>query len=168
MNKLTSVHTQLPYDFYSLPFCQPPNGISEFAENLGEILTGDIIQNSAYKVMMKIKTSCQLLCRKLYTPEELSQFSDKIDKDYMVNWWVYDILILPYTCYFTCLPCCLPIRIVDNLPAATTYYMEEELDENMNPSGEPHYEKGFAVGFVGVEDVCFLLFGFLFSSSIFF
>ena len=41
--------TQLPYDYYSLPFCRPPT-IEESAENLGEVLSGDRIENSMYKV----------------------------------------------------------------------------------------------------------------------
>lgn len=49
VNKLTSVHTQLPYKYYSLPFCEP-NGIIDKVENLGEILRGDRIENSPYSV----------------------------------------------------------------------------------------------------------------------
>jgi transmembrane 9 superfamily protein 2/4 len=49
VNKLTSVHTQLPYAFYSMPFCAPEQLISK-VENLGEILLGDRIMNSAYIV----------------------------------------------------------------------------------------------------------------------
>merc|ERR1712065_29926 len=49
VNKLTSVHTLMPLDFYSLPFCRPPN-IEDAAENLGEHLTGEAIHNSAYKI----------------------------------------------------------------------------------------------------------------------
>ena len=37
VNKLTSVHTQLPYDYYSLPFCEPAEGKIRVAENLGEV-----------------------------------------------------------------------------------------------------------------------------------
>ena len=39
VNKLTSTHTQIPYDYYSLPFCKPGE-IRDVAENLGEILRG--------------------------------------------------------------------------------------------------------------------------------
>ena len=53
VNKLDSVHTQLPYDFYSLPFCMPEK-IEESAENLGEVLSGDRIENSMYKVAQRI------------------------------------------------------------------------------------------------------------------
>lgn len=41
--KMTSIHTQLPYEYYSLPFCRPKKGsaIIYKSENLGEILRGD-------------------------------------------------------------------------------------------------------------------------------
>ena len=36
--KLTSTHTQLPYDYYSLPLCRPKNGTLVYkSENLGEL-----------------------------------------------------------------------------------------------------------------------------------
>lgn len=49
VNKLDSVKTQLPYDYYSLPFCQPLE-IEEASENLGEVLSGDRIETSKYEV----------------------------------------------------------------------------------------------------------------------
>lgn len=40
--KMTSTHTQLPYDYYSIPFCVPKNGSKDYkSENLGEVLRGD-------------------------------------------------------------------------------------------------------------------------------
>lgn len=49
VNKLTSTKTQLPYSYYSLPYC-PPDHIVDSAENLGEVLRGDRIENSPYVV----------------------------------------------------------------------------------------------------------------------
>ena len=49
MNKLTSTKTQIPYDYYALPFCKP-NKPGLQAENIGEALSGDRIENSVYKV----------------------------------------------------------------------------------------------------------------------
>lgn len=49
VNKLTSTKTQLPYSFYSLPYCTPAK-IVDSAENLGEVLRGDRIENSKYVV----------------------------------------------------------------------------------------------------------------------
>lgn len=49
VNKLTSIKTQLPYSYYSLPFCTPKT-IVDSRENLGEVLRGDRIENSPYVV----------------------------------------------------------------------------------------------------------------------
>lgn len=49
VNKLSSTKTQLPYSYYSLPYCQPDT-IVDSAENLGEVLRGDRIENSPYVV----------------------------------------------------------------------------------------------------------------------
>lgn len=49
VNKLTSTKTQLPYSYYSLPYCAPEK-IQDSAENLGEVLRGDRIENSLYAV----------------------------------------------------------------------------------------------------------------------
>ena len=45
VNKLSSVKTQLPYEYYHLPFCKPDKIVNS-AENLGEVLRGDRIENS--------------------------------------------------------------------------------------------------------------------------
>ena len=52
MNKLSSIKTQLPYEYYSLPYCRPEK-IVHSAENLGEVLRGDRIENSLYQVCMR-------------------------------------------------------------------------------------------------------------------
>ncbi|PIK36804.1 hypothetical protein BSL78_26361 [Apostichopus japonicus] len=49
--KMTSTKTQLPYEFYSIPMCEPPKDeIEHRLENLGEVLRGDRIVNTLYKV----------------------------------------------------------------------------------------------------------------------
>ena len=63
VNKLTSTKTQLPYSYYSLPFCKPDT-IVDSAENLGEVLRGDRIENSPYVV----STSLLLV---MYSPYQL-------------------------------------------------------------------------------------------------
>ena len=42
VNKIDSVLTQLPFAYYSLPFCKPSE-IRDVAENLGEILRGCVL-----------------------------------------------------------------------------------------------------------------------------
>ncbi len=46
---LTSVRSQLGYDYYRLPFCKPEK-IESVAESLGEVLAGDRMENSVYQV----------------------------------------------------------------------------------------------------------------------
>jgi len=52
VNKLSSTKTQLPYSYYSIPYCRPQE-IVDSAENLGEVLRGDRIENSPYEVNRK-------------------------------------------------------------------------------------------------------------------
>ena len=53
VNKLTSTKTQLPYEYYSLPYCRP-DPIVNSAENLGEVLRGDRIENSLYQIEIRL------------------------------------------------------------------------------------------------------------------
>ena len=49
VNKLSSVKTQLPYEYYTLPYCKPDKVVHS-VENLGEVIRGDRIENSVYLV----------------------------------------------------------------------------------------------------------------------
>ena len=74
VNKLTSTKTQLPYEYYMLPFCQPDT-LETVAENLGEVLRGDKIMNSNYELKMGVEETCKILCRKELTASEAREFS---------------------------------------------------------------------------------------------
>lgn len=94
VNKLSTVKTLLSYDYYSLDFCPPADGVQDAAENLGEYLTGQDIQNSPYELYMLRQSMCNVLCRRTLDRAKLDAFIEKVDEEYYVNW------------------------IVDNLPAA--------------------------------------------------
>ena len=126
VNKLTSTKTQLPYEFYSLPFCQPAL-VKDTAENLGEVMRGDKIVNSDYDIKMNTEESCKVLCKKNYEPNQLAAFSAKVDDDYRVNW------------------------IVDNLPAATR--VVEPGGDSGPTKIISIYERGFPLGFKGSADI---------------
>eukprot|EP00442_Polarella_glacialis_P045563 CAMPEP_0115078352 /NCGR_PEP_ID=MMETSP0227-20121206/17506_1 /TAXON_ID=89957 /ORGANISM="Polarella glacialis, Strain CCMP 1383" /LENGTH=626 /DNA_ID=CAMNT_0002465737 /DNA_START=69 /DNA_END=1949 /DNA_ORIENTATION=+ len=113
VNKLTSVKTQLPYGYYSLPFCQPEGGIQDSVENLGEILGGDLIENSPYDLRMREDQTCKLLCKKELTKGNKNMFRNMIEDGYLVNW------------------------MVDNLPAATKYVRRSDGDKMMYMNGFP-------------------------------
>jgi len=98
VNKLTSVKTQLPYGFYTMPFCTPQD-LGDSTESLGEILLGDQVENSAFEIKMNVNESCKVLCEPISLKDKGNNVTlkDMIDNEYQVNW------------------------LVDNLPAATPY-----------------------------------------------
>lgn len=63
VNALTSTKTQIPRDYYRLPFCQPDGGPNMASENLGEFLTGNKIQSSPYIINMLHDVYCQKVRR---------------------------------------------------------------------------------------------------------
>ncbi|EFJ35060.1 hypothetical protein SELMODRAFT_165859 [Selaginella moellendorffii] len=85
VNKLTSVKTQLPYDYYSLAFCKPGKVLNS-AENLGEVLRGDRIENSPYVFRMREDSYCNIVCKtdKL-SKKNARKFKRKINEEYHVN-----------------------------------------------------------------------------------
>eukprot|EP00515_Schizochytrium_aggregatum_P009007 CAMPEP_0202076014 /NCGR_PEP_ID=MMETSP0964-20121228/4548_1 /ASSEMBLY_ACC=CAM_ASM_000500 /TAXON_ID=4773 /ORGANISM="Schizochytrium aggregatum, Strain ATCC28209" /LENGTH=626 /DNA_ID=CAMNT_0048643235 /DNA_START=56 /DNA_END=1936 /DNA_ORIENTATION=- len=85
VNKLTSVKTQLPFEYYSLPVCKPSH-IEDAPENLGEVLAGDTIENSLYMLRMNVPEKCKHLCTLNYKKEEIAMFQEKIRDDYRVHW----------------------------------------------------------------------------------
>jgi hypothetical protein len=56
VNSLSSFETELPYEYYTMPFCQPPEGIRKMSTsaNLGTILMGLRIENSPYNFTMQV------------------------------------------------------------------------------------------------------------------
>ncbi|KAH6819250.1 Endomembrane protein 70 protein family [Perilla frutescens var. frutescens] len=85
VNSLTSIETELPFSYYSLPYCKPQGGIKKSAENLGELLMGDQIDNSPYRFRMNVNESLYLC-----TTPELSENDVKLLKQrtrdlYQVN-----------------------------------------------------------------------------------
>ena len=76
---------------------------------------------------MKMVEACKILCIANYNGDELGQFAERTEEDYRVN------------------------LMVDGLPAATKIYMELPADDEEEPRFA--YEKGFALGFMGSEEV---------------
>lgn len=120
VNKLTSTKTQLPYSYYSLPFCRPEK-ILDSAENLGEVLRGDRIENSPtwwvkiycnignffasvgqlsswpywmwnlLQFKMREPQMCSIVGRIKLDAKEAKEFKEKINDEYRVN--MYDIYL---------------------------------------------------------------------------
>ena len=98
VNKMTSSKTQLPYGYYTLPFCKPEM-VTNAVENLGEVLHGSVIQNSPYDIFMG-KSDFKVACRVELTKNTAALLAKRIKEDYRVH------------------------LIMDNLPAATKMIRE--------------------------------------------
>ncbi|MDA9766654.1 transmembrane 9 family protein [bacterium] len=120
VNKLTSTVTQLPYDYYALPYCKPDK-IKHAAENLGEVLRGDRIENSLYSLEMRFDDRCKVQCRKELSEQEAKTLKGMIKDEYRVQ------------------------MILDNLPVGMTRYVEDEQGRRKK------YERGYPVGFTTTD-----------------
>lgn len=84
VNKLSSTKTQLPYDYYSLPYCRP-KVLKSIAENLGEVLRGDRIESSIYEFKFRENDRCRVACRQTLSRSAAESFRDSIEDEYRVN-----------------------------------------------------------------------------------
>ncbi|KAL3692085.1 hypothetical protein R1sor_005736 [Riccia sorocarpa] len=86
VNSLTSIDTELPFGYYTLPFCKPVDGVKQVAENLGEVLMGDRIENSPYRFKMDVNESSVMLCLgHALNDNEVKHFKQRIDDFYQIN-----------------------------------------------------------------------------------
>ncbi|XP_078443354.1 endomembrane protein 70 protein family [Wolffia australiana] len=97
VNSLTSFETEMPFSYYSLPFCRPEGGVHDSAENLGEILMGDRIESSPYTFRMNTNESEIFLCQTSpLSSEDLALFSKRIDEMYQVNFILDNLPAIRY------------------------------------------------------------------------
>ncbi|KAL0340139.1 UNVERIFIED_CONTAM: Transmembrane 9 superfamily member 12 [Sesamum radiatum] len=85
VNSLTSIETELPFSYYSLPYCKPKGGIKKSAENLGELLMGDQIDNSPYRFRMNVNESVYLCTTPPLSEQEVKLFKQRTRDMYQVN-----------------------------------------------------------------------------------
>lgn len=96
VNSLTSIETELPFSYYSLPYCKPLGGVKKSAENLGELLMGDQIDNSPYRFRMN-KNETVFLC--ITTPlseNEVKLLKQRTRDLYQVNMILDNLPVMRY------------------------------------------------------------------------
>ncbi|KAG8487845.1 hypothetical protein CXB51_018048 [Gossypium anomalum] len=98
VNSLTSIDTEMPFSYYSLPFCKPKEGVKDSAENLGELLMGDRIENSPFKFKMYVNESEIFLCQsKKLSADDFKLLKKRIDEMYQVNLILDNLPAIRYT-----------------------------------------------------------------------
>jgi transmembrane 9 superfamily member 2/4 len=123
VNLMTSIHTQVPKDYYHLSFCRPRDGPKMASQNLGEFLTGNKIQSSPYLINMLAEAYCTKLCQVKLSKLEAAKMKLHIKygyHGYHNNW------------------------IIDNLPSAV-------ISSTSNGEKMKHYAGGFPIGFIASD-----------------
>lgn len=115
--KMTSAHTQLPFEYYSMQFCKPKDGVVIYSsENLGQIIRGERIVNTPYTIKMAENSECSVLCNTVnWDAKASAEASYRIEHEYFVH------------------------LIMDNLPCATRFSIPD--------TGEVQYEPGYRLGY---------------------
>mmetsp|Transcript_1088 Transcript_1088/g.3258 ORF Transcript_1088/g.3258 Transcript_1088/m.3258 type:complete len:662 (+) Transcript_1088:300-2285(+) len=122
VNSLVSFKTELPYDYYSMPFCKPSNGVKKSPKNvnIGTMLTGQKIQNSPYNFTLLVEQKGVSACSEGYygpmSAEEVNTLKNRIKDNYRVN------------------------MILDNLPVTA-----QDLESNHSVI-RPGFDLGFMLG----------------------
>ena len=96
VNSLTSIETELPFSYYSLPYCQPKEGVKKSAENLGELLMGDQIDNSPYRFRMNVNESVYLCTTKPLSEHEVKLLKQRTHDLYQVNMILDNLPVMRY------------------------------------------------------------------------
>jgi transmembrane 9 superfamily protein 2/4 len=97
VNSLTSIETELPFSYYSLPYCKPPEGVKKSAENLGEILMGDQIDNSPYRFRVNVNESVYLCTTDPLTKEQAELLKKRARNLYQVNMILDNLPVMRFT-----------------------------------------------------------------------
>nr|XP_043623473.1 transmembrane 9 superfamily member 7-like [Erigeron canadensis] len=124
VNKLSSTKTQLPYEYYYLNYCKPKH-VTNSAENLGEVLRGDRIENSVYTFSMREEQPCKVGCRVKLDAGSAKKFKEMIDDEYRVN------------------------MILDNLPVAV---LRQRRDGSQSTTYEHGFRVGFKGNYAGSKE----------------
>eukprot|EP01098_Paradermamoeba_levis_P015038 TRINITY_DN7435_c0_g1_i1.p1 TRINITY_DN7435_c0_g1~~TRINITY_DN7435_c0_g1_i1.p1 ORF type:complete len:290 (+),score=32.19 TRINITY_DN7435_c0_g1_i1:670-1539(+) len=119
--RLDSAVTQLPLNFYSLPFCLPVAARAK-RENLGEMFRGDRILDSVYAINALVDVPCRVVCSMAFPVEDLPSLDELISQKYQIHW------------------------ILDNLPA-----MISEDPKPQFLAWPKYRQEGFPVGVRGVD-----------------
>lgn len=79
------------YQYYDLPFCTPPEGKHYKSEDLGEVLEGDRLVTTPYRIHFRRDVEQQVLCSKKLAPEEVEAFRDAVKQDYYFQMFFDDL-----------------------------------------------------------------------------
>lgn len=107
VNRLDSVESVLPFEYTHFDFCQAGEDEKSPSENLGQVVFGERIRPSPYKLNFLEPTTCKEVCTKIYKKSD-----DKSNKKLR---FLKKAVLLNYQQHW----------IIDNLPVIWCYLTEE-------------------------------------------
>ncbi|CAH1431160.1 unnamed protein product [Lactuca virosa] len=78
------------YAYYELPFCSQ-DVVKEKKLNLGEMLNGDRLVSTPYKLEFLVDKDLEVLCNKTLSKTDVSKFKRAIEKDYYMQLYYDDL-----------------------------------------------------------------------------
>lgn len=102
VNRLNSEESVIPYEYNHFDFCLPNDEEKSPVENLGQVVFGERIRPSPYKVDFMKNVSCEVVCTKEYDNSKnhlLSVLRKGISLNYHHH-WIMDNMPVTY-CYQT-------------------------------------------------------------------
>ena len=119
---LSSKINIIPYSYTKLSICQSER-YSKAEDTLGEILTGEILYTTEYKVNINEEKFCQILCNNIFSDQQVDLMRRLIKRRYFTNW------------------------IVDKLPAGLIKY------NAINKEFSIEYSNGIPLGFIKEDTI---------------
>ncbi|KAG8448421.1 hypothetical protein GDO86_015496 [Hymenochirus boettgeri] len=116
VNRLDSVESVLPYEYDAFDFCKDKDE-RHSSENLGQVLFGERIESSPYKLTFNRKEVCKKVCLKRYQPKVNANLLEFIKKGIQLNYQHH--------------------WIIDNMPVTWCYDVED---------GQKYCSPGFPIG----------------------
>ncbi|XP_076939001.1 transmembrane 9 superfamily member 2-like [Bidens hawaiensis] len=83
------------YAYYDLPYCNSflKDTVEEENLNLGEMLNGDWLVSTPYKIEFLVDKDYEVLCNTTLSKRDVSKFRNAIDKDYYMQLYLDDLPI---------------------------------------------------------------------------
>ncbi|KAF2898668.1 hypothetical protein ILUMI_07502 [Ignelater luminosus] len=119
VNRLNTEESVMPYEYNHFDFCVPTGDLKSPVENLGQVVFGERIRPSEYKIEFMENTTCKAVCSKKYSGDDLASdallsiIRKGISLNYQHHW------------------------IVDNMPVTSCYETED---------GRQYCSTGFPMG----------------------
>lgn len=136
VNRLNTEESVIPFEYYHFDFCTASKNSKSPTENLGQVVFGERIRPSPYKISFLKNETCKFLCSRKYVggnPEDMAKL-DILKKGMSLNYqhhWIVDNMPVTW-CYLLddMRHCCVP-----GFPMGC--YVGEKLNPedicNMNP-----------------------------------